>query len=166
VQALLLLAIYSFRHPRAELSVWQVAGLALRTAIELGLHRRIRSKAGRESDPFKYEMRKRVWWTVYTLDRSVCLKSLQSTALTFARMIAVQLGRPVGIHDRDIDIEFPLNLDVEFDDVETMKTLQRIQAVNAAAAMKPGDEYAGGYEAVTSVCCRFDVIGTPLTHQR
>lgn len=66
-------------------------------------------------------------------------------------MIAVQLGRPVGIHDRDIDIEFPLNLDVEFDDVETMKTLQRIQALNAAAAMKPGDEYAGGYEAVTSV---------------
>lgn len=69
VQCLLLLETYSIWHARSEISTWQVAGLALRTAIELGLHRRTRSKAEREKDPLRYEMKKRVFWTVYTMDR-------------------------------------------------------------------------------------------------
>jgi hypothetical protein len=69
VQAELLLTIYSFRHPQPEISVWQTAGLALRTAIQIGLHRRARSKGEREKDPMGYEIRKRAFWTVYTVDR-------------------------------------------------------------------------------------------------
>lgn len=69
VQCLLLLETYSIWHARSEISTWQVAGLALRTAIELGLHRRTRSRAEREKDPLRYEMKKRVFWTVYTMDR-------------------------------------------------------------------------------------------------
>lgn len=69
VQCLLLLETYSFWHPRSEISTWQVAGLALRTAVEIGLHRRLRSRAEREKDPLRYEMKKRVFWAVYTMDR-------------------------------------------------------------------------------------------------
>lgn len=82
VQALLLLETYSIWHARSEISTWQVAGLALRTAIELGLHRRTRSKAERQKDPLRYEMKKRVFWTVYTMDRYVdCLLHLTATDL-------------------------------------------------------------------------------------
>ncbi|WWC73860.1 uncharacterized protein I206_107832 [Kwoniella pini CBS 10737] len=51
VQALLLLIVYTFRHTSSELSLWHTGGLAIRSAIELGLHRKIRLKDIRESDP-------------------------------------------------------------------------------------------------------------------
>lgn len=71
VQGELLLTVYSFRHPHPEVSVWHCGGLALRTAIQIGLHRRTRSRTQREKDPLSEELRKRVFWSVYTLDRSV-----------------------------------------------------------------------------------------------
>jgi hypothetical protein len=69
VQAELLLTIYSFRHPQPEISVWQIAGLALRTAVQVGLHRKARTKAERERNPLAYEIKKRTFWTLYTIDR-------------------------------------------------------------------------------------------------
>jgi hypothetical protein len=69
VQAELLLTIYSFHHPHPEISVWQVGGLALRTAVQIGLHRRVRSRSEREKDPLGYEARKRAFWAVYIIDR-------------------------------------------------------------------------------------------------
>ena len=43
------------------------------------------------------ETRKKVWWGVYTLDR----------------MLAVALGRPLGINDADCDVELPVDVDDE-----------------------------------------------------
>jgi hypothetical protein len=43
------------------------------------------------------ETRRKVWWNVYCLDR----------------MLAVALGRPLGIDDSDCDVELPLDLDDE-----------------------------------------------------
>lgn len=45
--------------------------------------------------PIDKETRRKVWWCVYGLDR----------------MLAVALGRPLGIDDADCDVELPLDID-------------------------------------------------------
>lgn len=87
IQAILSCAMYSMRSP-VGVSVWTLSGLALRQCIELGFHRKIPwSKV--ESDALKAQMRVRVFWCSYNLDRAA----------------AVTLGRPVGIADCDIDVD-------------------------------------------------------------
>ncbi|EXJ84041.1 hypothetical protein A1O3_04708 [Capronia epimyces CBS 606.96] len=96
IQAILCCAMYSIRSP-IGVSVWMLSGLALRQCLELGLHRKIRwSKM--KSNSLKVELRKRVFWCSYNLDRAV----------------AITLGRPVGIADHDIDVELPLDIDDEY----------------------------------------------------
>lgn len=84
VQTLLLHAVYCLRAPRG-MSAWTHIGLALRISIELGMHRK---------SPFKHpslaeEIRKRLFWSCYCLDRQV----------------SIILGRPFAITDRDIDVD-------------------------------------------------------------
>jgi hypothetical protein len=64
-----------------------LSGLALRQSLELGLHRKIRWSKMNSTD-LRVELRKRVFWCSYNLDRAV----------------ALTLGRPVGIADQDIDV--------------------------------------------------------------
>ncbi|WVQ66218.1 uncharacterized protein L199_004397 [Kwoniella botswanensis] len=134
VQALLLLIVYTFRHTSSDLSLWHTGGLAIRSAIELGLHRKIRSKEIRERDPRAYCMRQRVWWGAYILDR----------------MIAIQFGRPFAIQDRDIDIELPVNLDANIADQEALCELLNAQAL-MPETNRPGEEYRNGYGCFTSM---------------
>lgn len=84
IQILLLFAIYNLRSPKG-LGAWNYTGLAMRGCIELGLHR----PAPVRTSPLMEEMRKRVFWTTYCLDRQV----------------SIILGRPLAISDRDIDVE-------------------------------------------------------------
>jgi len=65
-----------------------LAGLALRQCIELGYHRSAR-KLALALDPLRLEMRKRVFWCSYGIDRAA----------------SISLGRPFGIPDQEIDIE-------------------------------------------------------------
>ncbi|WRT65969.1 uncharacterized protein IL334_002920 [Kwoniella shivajii] len=134
VQALLLLIVYTFRHTSSEFSLWHTGGLAIRSAIELGLHRKIRSKHVREKDPRAYCMRQRVWWGAYILDR----------------MIAIQFGRPFAIQDRDIDIELPVNLDANIADQDALCELLTAQAL-MPETNRPGVEYRPGYGCFTSM---------------
>jgi hypothetical protein len=69
-------------YPVALSQAWVVAGQAVRGAQDLGLHRS--PAKARMSDRDK-ERRRRVWWCVYGLDRS----------------LSVSLGRPSGINDDD-----------------------------------------------------------------
>jgi Fungal specific transcription factor domain len=87
IQAILCCAMYSLRSP-VGVSLWTLSGLALRQCTELGLHRKI-PWSNVESNFLKTEMRRRVFWCSYNLDRAV----------------AVTLGRPMGIADVDIDVE-------------------------------------------------------------
>jgi hypothetical protein len=87
VQTLLLHAVYCLRAPRG-LSAWTQIGLALRISIELGMHRKSSSK----SPSLLEEIRKRLFWSCYCLDRQV----------------SIILGRPFAISDRDIDVEVSL----------------------------------------------------------
>ncbi|KZS97989.1 hypothetical protein SISNIDRAFT_481858 [Sistotremastrum niveocremeum HHB9708] len=93
VQSYVLVASYlcaSNRLPQA----WLYVGQALRTAQDLGLHRSPRNLA---LSALEKETRVKVWWNVYCLDR----------------MLAVSLGRPLGIDDVDCDVELPVDLDDE-----------------------------------------------------
>ncbi|KAL3295207.1 flavin-binding monooxygenase [Colletotrichum asianum] len=95
IQALLCCAMYSLRSP-IGVSIWTLSGLAVRQCVELGLHRDIPwSKV--ESNTLKTEVRRRVFWCSYNLDRAC----------------AVTLGRPVSITDEDIDVALFLDIDDE-----------------------------------------------------
>lgn len=70
VQALLLLAVYTFHHPASDINLWQITGMAMRIAVELGLHRWSRFEPERVSAQ-GFWMRQRVFWAAYVLDRWV-----------------------------------------------------------------------------------------------
>lgn len=71
---------------------WNILGLAIRMAQSLGLHVGT-SQWGNieEISPQIQEERRRVWFSLYILDR----------------LLALQLGRPVGIQQADFHVELP-----------------------------------------------------------
>lgn len=71
-------------------------GMALRMAITLGLHQ---ETSDPNLDVAAKEHRRRVWWSVYSLDRIQSVKS----------------GNPITIHDEDIGIPLPSKLPNEPD---------------------------------------------------
>lgn len=85
VRALLSLALYTM-FATVGPSVWHVLGSCMRLATSLGLH-----KARLAASLIEEEMGKRVFWSLYNLDR----------------LIAVTLGRPLGIADDDITVGLP-----------------------------------------------------------
>lgn len=73
---------------------WILVGQAVRTAQDLGLHRSPRRLLIPAVDK---ETRRKIWWIVYCLDR----------------MLALALGRPLGVEDSDCDVELPVDVDDE-----------------------------------------------------
>ncbi|KAK9364948.1 fungal-specific transcription factor domain-containing protein [Lipomyces kononenkoae] len=90
IRALLLFALYSFYDPEGA-SAWLAIGTAFRIAIALGFHRQ---SSVANLNLINQEMRKRVFWAIYSLDR----------------VLSTILGRPITLHDRDIDITHYLDL--------------------------------------------------------
>ncbi|KAG6890946.1 hypothetical protein C0995_000903 [Termitomyces sp. Mi166 len=74
---------------------WILLGQAVRTGQDLGLHRSPRRLL---ITSIEKETRRKVWWGVYTLDR----------------MLALALGRPLGINDSDCDVEQPVEVDDDY----------------------------------------------------
>ncbi|KAH7303853.1 fungal-specific transcription factor domain-containing protein [Stachybotrys elegans] len=102
IQILILLSLYNLRSPRGP-GAWKFAGLAMRQCIEMGLHRQTHMKW-----PLIDEMRRRVFWTCYCLDRQV----------------SIILGRPFSISDRDIDVELPTDIDEDIEDESRLRNAQ------------------------------------------
>ncbi|KAJ7276174.1 fungal-specific transcription factor domain-containing protein [Mycena haematopus] len=73
---------------------WILVGQAVRTGQDLGLHRSPRRLV---ITPIEKETRRKIWWGVYSLDR----------------MLALALGRPLGVNDSDCDVEYPVEVDDE-----------------------------------------------------
>ncbi|VUC30000.1 unnamed protein product [Clonostachys rosea] len=90
VQACLLLGVYTLPLDTPGLS-YTYLGVALRVCIQNGLHRR---KPETLLDEHAIEVRKRLWWTVFTLERRICILH----------------GRPLSISRSDMDIEMPIDL--------------------------------------------------------
>ena len=80
------------RHDAAFLYI----GKALRMAICLGLHQEVSPKDPTDPglDEIAREHRRRVWWSIYSLDRILSVKS----------------GNPITIHDEDIGVRLPSRL--------------------------------------------------------
>ncbi|ODV97284.1 hypothetical protein PACTADRAFT_39566, partial [Pachysolen tannophilus NRRL Y-2460] len=95
LQSILLLTLYSIMRPAVP-GVWYVLGSALRLVVDLGLHTE-KSVASRSesSDSFTLDMKRRLFWCTYSLDRQVCF----------------YLGRPFGISEESINVPFPSELD-------------------------------------------------------
>ncbi|KAK3311792.1 fungal-specific transcription factor [Apodospora peruviana] len=76
-------------------------GMALRMAISLGLHQEVKSTdtLSPEIDDAVREHRRRVWWSIYSLDRILSVKS----------------GNPITIQDEDIGTALPSKLPGEAD---------------------------------------------------
>jgi len=91
IEAMTLLVLYNLRSP-SNSGIWYMIGLAIRTCIDLGLHREAYYC---NLPPYEGQLRRRLFWTVYFLER----------------VIAVSLGRPYSIADRDIDATMPLEID-------------------------------------------------------
>ncbi|OAA63726.1 Transcription factor [Niveomyces insectorum RCEF 264] len=83
---------------------WTTLGLAVRIAQSIGLHVDIEPPqpgGGGQARP-KAEARRRVWYSIYVLDR----------------LLALQLGRPPAIHDDDCHLQLPSRLgdaDIDWD---------------------------------------------------
>jgi hypothetical protein len=86
LQCLLLLSIYAMHNPSARLNIWHLNYQCLAGLLDLGLQRSINTSSG--ISLFEQEMRTRLFWSVYTLDRT----------------IATMMGRPLGIRDEACEL--------------------------------------------------------------
>lgn len=86
LQSLLLLLIYTLHSSSTGLNVWYLNYQCIAALLDLGLQRNVR--AGRGISILEQEMRTRVFWTIYCLDRSV----------------ATIMGRPIGLRDEACDL--------------------------------------------------------------
>ncbi|KAL1876854.1 hypothetical protein VTK73DRAFT_9156 [Phialemonium thermophilum] len=105
LQCMLLLALYQLRSPSGP-GLWSMIGVVMRHCLDSGLHRKSNLPA------LEDQRRKRLFWTVYMLERSV----------------ARTLGRPCCVTDREIDVELPANVSDDIEDEE-----QLIAAIDQAS---------------------------------
>ncbi|KAF7503393.1 hypothetical protein GJ744_003915 [Endocarpon pusillum] len=96
VQCILLLQMYTLYNASSGLSLWTLHYHCLAWLIELGLQRSIQVSG---LSHLEQEMRTRVFWCTYIMDRVLC----------------TLMGRPLGIMDEQCDLRFPL--DVNDDDL-------------------------------------------------
>lgn len=99
LQAVLLLAGYALLRPVSP-GLWYIVGVAVRLAVDLGLHyedseakeTKNDGKEGRRQ--WSRELRRRLWWCVYSLDR----------------LVSTCVGRPFGIADEVISTKVHIPL--------------------------------------------------------
>jgi hypothetical protein len=116
VQCMLLLALYQLRSPSGP-GLWSMIGVVMRHCLDGGLHRK-------SNLPLLLDQqRKRLFWTVYMLERSV----------------ARTLGRPCSVTDREIDVELPANVSDEIEDESELlaATERSLQYPYEITAMSP-----------------------------
>ncbi|KAL4746724.1 hypothetical protein BDW72DRAFT_210206 [Aspergillus terricola var. indicus] len=92
LQCLLLLMVYALYNPSCNINIWNLNYQCLASVIDLGLQRDVRASSSLQISMIDQEMRTRIFWVVYTFDRTVC----------------TMMGRPIGIRDEACDIRFPL----------------------------------------------------------
>lgn len=88
LQCILMLVQYTLLVPRAG-NLWQLSGSATRFATEMGLY--AEPNPGQSFDPLTLDLRRRVFWTCYCIDR----------------VLATVMGRPTGIPDEWITTQIP-----------------------------------------------------------
>ncbi|KAG0209654.1 hypothetical protein BGX28_010170 [Mortierella sp. GBA30] len=97
IQALLLMTIYRFTSAKSGGRVWVMLGMAIRMAQDMGMHR---NSARWHLPPLETELRKRLWWACYVMDR----------------WVSSCMGRPLAIDDIDCDIDYPSAVEQDWAD--------------------------------------------------
>ncbi|KAG0161430.1 hypothetical protein PDIDSM_8964 [Penicillium digitatum] len=112
IQALLLIALYLLRTPSnvSNLGSWHIIGLAIRHAVEMGLHRNLRDSRARRLNTNDLNLRNRVFWSAYILDRAVSLT----------------LGRPFALAEHEIDV--PVHDSTKYQSFIHMCHLRRLES--------------------------------------
>lgn len=85
IQCILLLQMYTINNQSSGLSLWYLHYHCLASIIELGVQRNI---PGNKFSTFEKEMRTRVFWCAYTIDR----------------VLSTLMGRPIGVMDEQCDL--------------------------------------------------------------
>lgn len=88
LQTILLVLLYATVFPRSA-NVWVLSGAAMRSCLELGLHREPPDLMHLDSETL--DLRRRVFWAAYCMDRSICSA----------------LQRPLSTPDTAINTKFP-----------------------------------------------------------
>lgn len=108
IQALLLMVTYRFTSAKSGGRVWVMLGMAIRMAQDLGMHR---NSARWHLPPLETEVRKRLWWTLYVMDR----------------WVSASMGRPLEIDDNDCDVDFPALIEQDWKDSDEFSTSRETQ---------------------------------------
>ncbi|KAI1495090.1 fungal-specific transcription factor domain-containing protein [Biscogniauxia mediterranea] len=90
LQCLLLLLVFAMHSPSVKLNIWYLNYQCIASVLDLGLQREITTSNSGISK-LDQEMRTRIFWVVYTLDRT----------------IATMMGRPIGLRDEACDLRLP-----------------------------------------------------------
>jgi hypothetical protein len=85
VQCILLLEMYTIHNSSSGLSLWTLHYHCLASVIELGLQRNVPESV---FSLFEQEMRTRIFWCTYTVDR----------------ILSTLMGRPIGLMDEQCDL--------------------------------------------------------------
>lgn len=122
VQALMLLSMFLRRadNDDEDTSHWFIAGMAIRMAQDLGLHR----DCSKWPIPdYEIELRRRIWYAAYLMDR----------------WIAADLGRPISIIDNDFEVEIPTPYELSYESnlKEQMTPILILEAEEARQQKKP-----------------------------
>ncbi|KAG8966986.1 hypothetical protein FRC03_010941 [Tulasnella sp. 419] len=94
IQIVTLGSLYLQGSPTPNIA-WVTAGIGIRLAVQLALHRR---RAYINYGELEGQMMKRAFWCLVLLERQ----------------IACTLGRPCAIQDEDMDVDFPADLDDDY----------------------------------------------------
>jgi hypothetical protein len=101
-------------------AVWVMAGVLVRTAYSLGLHRDA-TGFGAQLSPFQAEMRRRLWWHVCFID---------------ARTGDCEVARLMGLSESAFDTREPANVD-DKDLYPEMQEIEKLQTSDETGVSKP-----------------------------
>ena len=106
VQAVLLLVIYSVLDP-SHYSSWYLIGVASRIMVDIGLHQEPSEEL--RMKPSRLELRRRLFYCVYSLDRFGMTSSRYKMylELTIPRLISMTFTRALSFTDDSINVELP-----------------------------------------------------------
>lgn len=91
VQCLLLISMFTLHSPFLGINPWYLNYQCLAAVLDLGLQQDL--SVEQQADMFEREMRTRVFWVVFSIDR----------------IIATTLGRPVGLRDESCDLRVSIS---------------------------------------------------------
>lgn len=132
LQSTLLLIQYSYLMPRAA-SLWDIVGLAVRMALELGLHRDPEEMPAHNFADSEIELRRCVFWVLYIFDRSICATS----------------HRRLGIADESISTKYPSGMEGTYflNNIRFRRIQSELWTVNYLRRGLPLLTDEGSYEA-------------------